>query len=168
LAQQAWPIGVSIPWLLTEVNVFFPKPIHSGGSDYDCHDRNPAGPSCVNEVKVDKSAATYGDQCQRHDQVYYAVKRSHKIKFDRANLRVKGLCVSNCPPLVFDGERLRRCPRLTRAGGSGAQAWAIISAAATAQTATVWRVRLTQPQRLQDQTNPFSWPSQSLTAARRN
>jgi hypothetical protein len=87
--------------LLTQVNVFFPKPIQSGGSDYACDDRNPEGPSCVNKVKVDNSTASYGDQCQRHDQVYYAVERSHKIKIDRANHRVKGLCVSNLAAAVL-------------------------------------------------------------------
>jgi hypothetical protein len=82
-------MGVSIPWLLTQVNVFFPKPIQSGGPDYDCHDRNPAGPTCVNEMKVGNSAATYCDECQRYDHVYCAMERSHKIKIDRADHRVK-------------------------------------------------------------------------------
>ncbi|HEX3939197.1 MAG TPA: hypothetical protein VHX43_16955 [Xanthobacteraceae bacterium] len=61
--------------------MFFPEPIQSGGGDYACRDREPAGPRCVNEVKVDKSAATDGNQCQRDDQVYCAMKRSHKSKF---------------------------------------------------------------------------------------
>ena len=59
--------GASVPWLLAQVHVFVPKPIQSGGSDYACHDRNPEGPSCVNEVKVDNSADAYGGQYQCHD-----------------------------------------------------------------------------------------------------
>jgi hypothetical protein len=66
--------------LLAQINVFLPEPIKSGGSDDACRDRNPTGPSCVNEVKVDKSAAAQGDEYQRHNQVYCAMKPTHAVE----------------------------------------------------------------------------------------
>jgi hypothetical protein len=43
--------------LLAHINVFIPEPIQSGGANYACRHRHRPGPRCVNEVKVDESAA---------------------------------------------------------------------------------------------------------------
>lgn len=53
--------------LLAHINVFFPEPIKSGGSNYPCRYRRPPGQRRVNEVNIDESAATYDDQRQRYD-----------------------------------------------------------------------------------------------------
>jgi hypothetical protein len=51
----------SILRLLAHINVFFPEPIKSSGSNYRCCHRHPPGQGRVNEVNIDKSAATYDD-----------------------------------------------------------------------------------------------------------
>jgi hypothetical protein len=69
-----------MPRRFAHVNVFIPEPIKPGSRHYARTYSKSAVPRRGDEIKVDKSTATQGDQRNRHGQVYRAMEAAHEAK----------------------------------------------------------------------------------------